>query len=1114
MKINCYKSRVVYLLCVGVLCLFFGSTARGQWVQTNGPYGGKVLCFGVSGTSLFAGTISGGIYRSTNEGDTWSAVNTGLPKSILVECIVVNGSAVFIGTWGGVVYRSLNQGDTWTAVNTILPDRDINCMAVNDSALFVGTGNGVVFRSKDEGATWYDVNIGLTDKRIECLTVSGSTLFAGTWGDDGVYRSTDEGNSWIAINKGITGGLVRCLAINNSTLFAGTDNGVYRSTDEGNTWVAVNTGLSNSTVLYLTVSGVTLFAGTDDGIYRSTNEGNTWSVVNTGLTNRVLRCLAVNGPTLFAGTNNGGGVYRSTDEGNTWITINTGFSDTTVECLAVNGSTLFAGTWDGNDVYRSTDEGDTWTAVNTEFAGGRVDCIEVNGSTLFAGIDGRVYRSTDEGDTWIKVNTGLTLANTNCLAVNDSTLFIGTYYGEVYRTTDDGATWIEVNKGLTVRYIECLTVNGMTLFAGTDGGVYRSTNEGNTWSAVNTGLPNSISVECIAVKGSKLFAGTYGGGVYLSTNKGDSWIAVNTGLTNSIIKCIAVNGTTLFAGTPYAGVYCSTDDGSTWTQVNNNVGFPSSEVRSLVVNGSTLLAGTWGSGVWKYDISSINRLSAIALPDNVSICQQSDTILSIKTTGGTQPYSYLWSYTDGSTIPSSEILIGGTSIDSSMRLAPTATRDYRCIVTDSLSAKDTVTFTVTVLPKPTPAITQNGNELQSDTADSYQWLDNTHTPISGATSQTYTPSTSGAYYVLVTKNGCAGESIGFAFANSSQNGCITILDVDAGDWIYSYPEGKPFLVQINNTSNQKCTVNKLDINNPNFHVVGGQFPIEIAAGDTELIAMRYVPTGFGSESGTICAQTSCNNCNVCGKVTGRGIDTIPNAIVTTLILHPSKDSVSVGEEFTVYLALENQNPRLPSKTYDWIGQFQYDGRVLYDRDLLPNKDHKIPRIVVNPMIGYWNNEETGDTLYRKSFLVKLADIDSIVLSFKKFNAHEGFEWIYTNDTDIKFVYRLIDSVVYIRVCKDDGKQYIRFASADDIKNIVPNPSTGSSIITLSIGIEGECTVSLVDIFGRVIQEVHYDKLSKGEHNMKFDESNLETGAYYVVMRTGFNVASQKVSVVR
>lgn len=53
------------------------SVCDAQWVQT-GPYGGDVSCFAISGTNLFAGTDGEGVILSTNDGASWTAVNSGL----------------------------------------------------------------------------------------------------------------------------------------------------------------------------------------------------------------------------------------------------------------------------------------------------------------------------------------------------------------------------------------------------------------------------------------------------------------------------------------------------------------------------------------------------------------------------------------------------------------------------------------------------------------------------------------------------------------------------------------------------------------------------------------------------------------------------------------------------------------------------------------------------------------------------------------------------------------------------------------------------------------------------------------------------------------------------
>ena len=83
--------------------VLMSSFAFSQWVQTNGPYGGYVYSFAVSGTNLFAGT-GGGVFLSTNNGTSWTAVNTGLTNSYVLS-LAVSGTNLFAGTWGNGVWR-------------------------------------------------------------------------------------------------------------------------------------------------------------------------------------------------------------------------------------------------------------------------------------------------------------------------------------------------------------------------------------------------------------------------------------------------------------------------------------------------------------------------------------------------------------------------------------------------------------------------------------------------------------------------------------------------------------------------------------------------------------------------------------------------------------------------------------------------------------------------------------------------------------------------------------------------------------------------------------------------------------------------------------------------
>jgi hypothetical protein len=139
----------------------------------------------------------------------------------------VSGTNLFAGTGDAGVFLSTNDGSSWTAVNTNLTNTNVRALAVSGTNLFAGTSGSGVFLSTDNGTNW--TATGLTSTDVCALTaVSGSKLFAGTWGD-GVFLSTNNGTSWTPISNGLTGmGMyVSALAVGTMDLFAGTRGGVF-----------------------------------------------------------------------------------------------------------------------------------------------------------------------------------------------------------------------------------------------------------------------------------------------------------------------------------------------------------------------------------------------------------------------------------------------------------------------------------------------------------------------------------------------------------------------------------------------------------------------------------------------------------------------------------------------------------------------------------------------------------------------------------------------------------------------------------------------------------------------------------------------------------------------
>lgn len=289
--------------------------ALAQWVQAGDLQSPNAIA--TNGSTVYAGT-SAGMFRSTDDGTTWTEINNGFPKD-WVGSILPAGNDLYAGTVPGqganpvdtgTVFRSTDNGAHWT--KTGLTRADVSCLLMVGTNLYAGldgnTGPGGVCMSTDNGTTWTPITTGLLGTRISTMAVSGTTLYAGS--ERGVYMSTNGGTTWMS--AGLSSYFIATLLFNGGTLYAGTfGHGVFVSTNNGTTWKPANNGISATSYTYgMTASGTNVFVGNGSGAFLSTNGGTSWTAVNTGLPGNGangLGGLVVNATYIFGGN---AGVYR------------------------------------------------------------------------------------------------------------------------------------------------------------------------------------------------------------------------------------------------------------------------------------------------------------------------------------------------------------------------------------------------------------------------------------------------------------------------------------------------------------------------------------------------------------------------------------------------------------------------------------------------------------------------------------------------------------------------------------------------------------------------------------------------------------------------------------
>ncbi|MGQ0648516.1 MAG: WD40/YVTN/BNR-like repeat-containing protein [Gemmatimonadaceae bacterium] len=328
--------------------------------------------------TLYVATASGGLWKTTNKGTTWTPIfeNQAVATFGDVALFAGNPDILFVGTgeqnnrqstsWGNGVYKSTDAGKTWTHLG-LAPTRHIARVAIHptnaDIAYVAAAGNlwapspdRGVYKTSDGGRTWskvlyVDTLTGATDIVINASdpnvivaatyqrmrTPSG---FNGGGPGSGIHKSTDGGATWRNITAGVPAGdkgrIGLAMAKTNPRILIAliehqTESGTYRSEDGGDTWTRVNR--LNPRPMYYSkpvidptnadrvwVPGVTVYRSDDGGRnFRTLPTGPTYDVGLKG-DHHAFWINPKDSRHVYLGGD--GGLHESWDLGETWVRMN------------------------------------------------------------------------------------------------------------------------------------------------------------------------------------------------------------------------------------------------------------------------------------------------------------------------------------------------------------------------------------------------------------------------------------------------------------------------------------------------------------------------------------------------------------------------------------------------------------------------------------------------------------------------------------------------------------------------------------------------------------------------------------------------------------------------
>jgi len=598
--------------------------------------GGRITDLAISNdnSTIYVGAASGGIFKTTNNGDSWNQIFNDSPVISIGDIAVDpnNSMIIYAGTGeanassysflGNGIWKTTNGGITWmhsglessAYIGRIIVDYN------NSERVFVAAC-GTLFSSNNQRGVYRSINAGVDWEQILFLTDSTAAI-------DLVMHPTNPNILYATMWERVRG--------LNYRKSGGETSGIWKTTDGGDNWTELSNGLPSGENIgrigidISTSNPNILYAFYDQhidsnqnysflGIFKSINGGESWQQTNDNsiidMNSRFgwyfgqIRIDPNNSNQVFA---MGVDLVKTEDGGNSWEAI-AGYWNTD-EIHVDHHAMLFdseGNLWIGNDggLYVSDNFGESWDHINniplTQFYAIEID--NQNPYRIYGGTqDNNTIRTlTGSLDDWNDILGGdgfYTIVNPE----NSNIIYAEYQWGNLYRSNDGGnsmqyigSEWAEDRTNWSSPFVINYN-NPSNLYFGTYR-VWKTINGGDSWFAISNDLTNGDdgssyhTITTIAISklnSNYILVGTDDGNIHLTINGGLDWENISQAIPQRWVTRVAFdphNEMKIYAtlsgfrwDEENSHVFSSNDLGQNWNNISSNL--PDLPVNCIVLD--------------------------------------------------------------------------------------------------------------------------------------------------------------------------------------------------------------------------------------------------------------------------------------------------------------------------------------------------------------------------------------------------------------------------------------------------------------------------------------------------------------------------------------------------